>query len=157
VQKITPMLSFESQAEEAANFYCAVFKNSRITEIGRYGDTGPGPKGAVMTVAFELDGDTFVALNGVPFKFNEAISLVVNCDDQAEVDRMWEALLADGGKPVACGWLKDKFGLFWQVTPKELMRMIADKDAGKVSRVMGAMMQMIKLDLPTLRKAFEGV
>ena len=157
MQKITPMLWFDDKAEEAVTLYTSLFKNSRVTQVARYGDAGPGPKGSVMTMAFELDGQAFTALNGGPlFKFTEAISLVVNCDDQAEVDAVWDKLTADGGQPSRCGWLKDKFGLSWQVVPKAFVAMIADPDPIKVGRVMQAMMTMAKLDLATLKTAFDG-
>lgn len=156
MQKITPFLWYDTQAEAAANFYCSIFKNSKITSISRYGDSGPGPKGTVMTVAFELDGQPFTALNGGPhFKFTEAVSFVVNCETQAEVDRYWDKLL-EGGQPSQCGWLKDQYGLSWQIVPNVLMEMLQDKDPQKSQRVMAAMMQMIKLDVPTLQKAYDG-
>ena len=157
MQKITPFLWFDTQAEEAAKFYTSIFKNSKIKKIARYTKVGPGPEGSVMTVAFTLNGQDFVALNGGPnFKFTEAISLVVNCETQAEVDRYWKKLTAGGGKAVACGWLKDKYGLFWQITPTMLTRLIADKDPDKVNRVMTAMMQMVKLDIKKLKAAAKG-
>ena len=156
MQKITPFLWFDHQAEEAAKFYTAIFKNSKIKKITRYTKVGPGPEGSVMTVAFTLNGQDFVALNGGPnFKFTEAISLVVNCETQAEVDRYWKKLSA-GGKKVACGWLKDKYGLFWQITPTMLTKLIADKDPDKVNRVMTAMMKMVKLDIKKLKAAAKG-
>ena len=155
-QKITPFLWFDHQAEEAAKFYTSIFKNSKIKEIARYTKVGPGPEGSVMTVEFTLNGQDFVALNGGPnFKFTEAISLVVNCETQAEVDRYWKKLSA-GGKEVACGWLKDKYGLFWQITPTMLTKLIADKDLDKVNRVMTAMMNMVKLDIKKLKAAAKG-
>jgi len=156
MQKITPFLWFDNQAEEAANFYCSVFKNSKVGTVSRYGDSGPGPKGSVMTVAFELDGQHFTALNGGPiFKFTEAISLVVNCEDQEEIDYFWEKLSADGGKEVECGWLKDKYGLCWQVVPKILGELIQSDDPKKSERVMKALMQMKKLDVAKLKQAAE--
>src|SRR5215204_6180525 len=156
MQKIAPMLWFDTQAEEAANFYVSIFKNSKVTACSRYGDTGPGPKDSVMVAEFELNGQQFSALNGGPaFKFTEAISLVVNCESQEEVDYFWEKLSA-GGQEVECGWLKDKYGLFWQVTPTRLMEYLKDKDREKVDRVMAAMMKMKKLDLATLDRAYEG-
>jgi predicted 3-demethylubiquinone-9 3-methyltransferase (glyoxalase superfamily) len=156
MQKITPFLWFDHQAEEAAKFYTAIFKNSKIKKIARYTKVGPGPEGSVMTVEFTLNGQVFVALNGGPnFKFTEAISLVVNCETQAEVDRYWKKLSA-GGKKVACGWLKDKYGLFWQITPTMLAKLIADNDPAKVNRVMTAMMQMVKLDIKKLKAAAKG-
>src|ERR1044071_9693025 len=142
IQKITPFLWFDHEAEEAARFYTSVFGNSKIHAITRYGDAGPGPKGSVMTVAFELGGQKFTALNGGPiFKFTEAISFVVNCDIQEEVDYFWKKLSA-GGEESHCGWLKDKFGLSWQVVPTLLMEMLADKNTAKAQRVMHAMLQM---------------
>jgi predicted 3-demethylubiquinone-9 3-methyltransferase (glyoxalase superfamily) len=154
---ITPMLWFDKEAEEAARFYVSVFPNSKITATSRYGDAGPGPKGSVMTVAFELDGNPFTALNGGPlFKFNESVSFVIHCKDQAEVDRYWEKLVAGGGRHSDCGWLKDRYGLSWQVTPDMLLELITQPDDAKKQRVMKAMMQMQKLDIAVLRKAAEG-
>ncbi len=156
MQKITPFLWFDGQAEEAVKFYTSIFKNSKLKKIARYTKVGPGPEGSVMTVAFTLNGQDFVALNGGPnFKFTEAISLVVNCETQAEVDSYWKKLSA-GGKKVACGWLKDKYGLFWQITPTMLTKLIADKDPDKVNRVMTAMMKMVKLDIKKLKAASAG-
>ena len=156
MQKITPFLWFDGKAEQAAKFYTSLFKKSKIKKIARYTKVGPGPEGSVMTVEFTLNGQDFVALNGGPnFKFTEAISLVVNCETQAEVDRYWKKLSA-GGKQVACGWLKDKYGLFWQITPTMLTRLIADKDSDKVNRVMTAMMKMVKLDIKKLKAAAKG-
>jgi predicted 3-demethylubiquinone-9 3-methyltransferase (glyoxalase superfamily) len=153
MQKITPMLWFDSQAEEAAQFYTSIFKNSKIDQISRYGDHGPGPKGSAMTVAFTIGGQKFTALNGGPmFKFTEAISLVVNCDTQAEIDEYWSKLTADGGKEVQCGWLKDKYGLSWQIVPAVLSQLVSG-DAAKSARVMGALMKMVKLDIAALEKA----
>lgn len=157
MQKLSTFLWFKAEAEEAANFYTNVFPGAKIKHVVRYGDAGPGPKGNVMTVEFEAFGQTFVALNGNPeFAFNHAISFMIPCDTQAEVDDLWEKLLAGGGRPVACGWLKDKFGVSWQVTPAKLLQMINDPDAAKAKRTMQAMMQMIKLDLPTLERAHAG-
>jgi predicted 3-demethylubiquinone-9 3-methyltransferase (glyoxalase superfamily) len=154
LQKISPFLWFDHQAEEAARFYTSVFKNSRIGAVTRYGEGGPGPKGSVMTVAFELDGQTFTALNGGPlFKFTEAVSFVVNCETQQEVDEMWEKLLA-GGKEVECGWVKDKYGLAWQIVPTVLMEMLQDRDAERKERVMQAMLKMKKLDIAGLEAAY---
>ena len=154
MQKIVPMLWFNTEAEEAVKFYCSIFKNSHVTAVTRYTDLGPGPDGSVMTIAFELDGNPYVALNGGPtYTFTEAISLMVYCEDQTEVDRIWDGLLSGGGKPVACGWLKDQYGLAWQVVPTELMQMIADPDAAKVRAAMAAMMNMVKLDIAALRAA----
>ena len=155
MQKITPFLWFDTQAEEAANFYVSVFKNSRVITLARYGDTGPGPKGSVMTVEFELDGERFVGLNGGPnFKFTEAVSFVVNCKDQEEVDHFWEKLSA-GGKEVQCGWLKDKYGLSWQIVPTIAIEYLKDKDAEKSQRVMAAIMKMVKIDIANLKQAYE--
>lgn len=157
MQKITPFLWFDNQAEEAANFYVSIFKNSKIGTVARYGESGPGPKGSVMTVAFELDGEKFTALNGGPiFKFTEAISLVVNCEDQEEIDYFWEKLSVDGGKEVECGWLKDKYGLCWQVVPTILGELVQSDDPAKSERVMKALMQMKKLDIARLKQAAEG-
>jgi predicted 3-demethylubiquinone-9 3-methyltransferase (glyoxalase superfamily) len=159
-QKITPFLWFDSQAEEAANFYVSIFKQSRVGAITRYDDEGSKaagrPKGSVMTVEFELDGQKFTALNGGPhFKFTEAISLVVNCDDQKEVDHFWGKLSA-GGQEVQCGWLKDRFGLSWQVVPTALIEMLQDKDPEKSKRTMAAMLKMKKLDIDALKRAYDG-
>ena len=155
MRKITPFLWFDSQAEEAANLYVSIFKNSRILSVTRYGDAGPLPKGSVMTVSFELDGEPFVALNGGPvFKFTEAISFFVNCESQEEVDHFWEKLSV-GGKESRCGWLKDKFGLSWQIVPTALPRMLQDPDAAKSKRVMEAMLKMSKLDIGLLQRAYE--
>ena len=155
MQKITPFLWFDNNAEEAANFYVSVFKNSKVLNIARYGEVGPGPKGTVMTVEFELDGQEFVALNGGPqFKFTEAVSFVVNCDTQEEVDYYWERL-SEGGEKSRCGWLRDKFGLGWQVTPTILGKLLADKDQEKADRVMQTMLKMDKLDIEPLQRAYE--
>ena len=155
MQKITPFLWFDGNAEEAVNFYVSIFKNSKVLSIARYGEAGPGPKGTVMTAAFQLDGQEFVALNGGPqFKFTEAISFWVRCETQEEIDEMWEKLSAGGAKS-RCGWLKDKYGLSWQVVPPILAEMLQDKDAKKSQRVMAAMMQMDKIDISLLRKAYE--
>jgi len=153
-QKITTFLWFDNNAEEAANFYVSVFRNSRILQTSRFSDAGPGPKGGVMTITFELDGQQFTAMNGGPaFKFTEAISLAVLCESQEEVDYYWEKLTANGGQESQCGWLKDKYGLSWQITPVVLMRFIEDSDSAKVKRVMEAMMQMQKLDIKKLEEA----
>ncbi len=155
--KISPFLWFDSQAEEAANFYVSLFKNSKITSVARYGEAGPGPAGSVMTIGFELDGQIFTALNGGPmFQFTEAVSFVINCEDQAEVDAMWDGLIADGGQPSQCGWLKDRFGVSWQVVPTVLHELIGGPDAAKAGRAVAAMMQMTKLDIAKLRAAREG-
>ena len=155
-QKITTFLWFDNNAEEAVNFYTSIFKNSKILNTARYGDAGPGPKGSVMTIAFALDGQEFTALNGGPhFKFTEAISLVVHCQTQEEVDYFWEKL-SEGGQKVECGWLKDKFGLSWQIVPDVLLELIQDSDSQKTQRVMKAMMQMKKLDIKGLKQAADG-
>src|SRR5579863_4262911 len=146
MQKITPFLWFDDQAEEAARFYVSIFKNSKIGTIGRYGDAGPGPKGSVMMVTFELEGQHFMALNGGPhYKFTEAISLFVNCETQQEVDDLWEKLSA-GGHQDRCGWLKDKYGLSWQIIPAVLGKLMSDPDPEKSKRVMQVMLTMEKLD-----------
>jgi predicted 3-demethylubiquinone-9 3-methyltransferase (glyoxalase superfamily) len=159
MQKITPFLWFDKQAEEAASFYVSVFKNSKIQSITRYDEevakVSGQPEGSVMTVAFQLDGQEFIALNGGPqFKFTEAISIMVNCETQEEVDELWEKLSADG-EDGQCGWLKDKYGLSWQIVPTVLGEMLQDKDAEKAKRVTQAMLQMNKLDIETLRRAYE--
>src|ERR671919_3241398 len=144
MQKITPFLWFDNNAEEAMNFYVSIFKNSKVQTVSRYGEAGPGPAGTVMTAEFELEGQEFVALNGGPrFKFTEAISFVVNCETQEEVDHFWEKLSA-GGQEVQCGWLKDRFGVSWQVVPTVLVEMLQDKDRERSSRVMAAMLKMKK-------------
>ncbi len=154
-QKITPFLWFDNQAEEAANFYVSIFKNSRITGIDRYGAAGPLPKGTVMTVSFDLEGQGLIALNGGPeYKFTEAISFFVNCETQAEVDELW-AKLSAGGEEGPCGWLKDKYGLSWQIVPTILPELLSDPDPEKSQRVMRAMLQMKKLDISTLKRAYE--
>jgi predicted 3-demethylubiquinone-9 3-methyltransferase (glyoxalase superfamily) len=156
IQKITPFLWYDTEAEEAARFYTSIFPDSKIGAISRYGDAGPGPKGSVMVVSFTLAGQEFMALNGGPtYKLTEAISLMVNCETQAEVDRYWEKLL-DGGKAQACGWLKDKYGLSWQITPTMLIKHIGDPDPAKATRVMQAMMGMVKFDINALQKAYDG-
>ncbi len=153
-QKITPFLWYDTQAEEAANFYVSVFKNSKTLSVVRYGETGPGPKGSVLTVEFELEGQRFVALNGGPrFKFTEAVSFVVNCESQEEVDYFWAKLIADGGQESQCAWLKDKFGLSWQVVPKRAIQLL--KDPATSEKVMQAILQMKKIDIATLEKAAE--
>lgn len=159
---ITPFLWFNTQAEEAVNFYVSLFANSKITSISRYPEAGNeqhgGEPGKVMVVEFELSGRPFCAMNGGPhFKLDEAFSLQIDCETQEEIDRYWNALTSDGGQASDCGWCKDKFGLSWQVTPRRLMEMIASDDKAAVGRAMGAMMTMQKLDLPTLERAYEGV
>ena len=154
--RITPFLWFDNQAEEAARFYTSVFKNSKITHIARYLEGSPGPVGTVMTVGFELDGQPFTALNGGPlFKFTEATSFVVHCDTQEEVDEFWSKLSA-GGSESQCGWLKDKFGLSWQIVPTLLLEMLKDKDVEKSKRVTQAMLRMKKIDIKTLKQAYAG-
>ena len=155
MQKITPFLWFDGKAEEAMNFYASIFKNSQIGSITRYGEEGPGPAGTVMTATFQLDGQEFIALNGGPqFKFTEAISFSVNCEMQEEVDELWEKL-SQGGEQQQCGWLKDKFGLSWQINPTALGEMLGDKDPEKAGRVMKAMLQMKKIDIKILKQAYE--
>ena len=154
MQKITPFLWFDHQAEEAAAFYTSIFKGSTVDAITRYGDVGPGPKGSVMTVVFVIEGQQFIALNGGPqFKFTEAISFAVNCETQKEIDELWEKLSA-GGQTVECGWLKDKYGLSWQIVPAFLGEMMQDKDTKRSQRVMQAMLQMKKLDIAGLERAY---
>jgi len=154
MQKITPFLWFDTEAEDAAKFYTAVFKDSSVDRIARYGDAGPGPKGSVMVAEFTLNGQQFVALNGGPhYKITPAVSFVVNCRDQAEVDYYWDKLTADGGKPVQCGWLTDKFGVSWQVVPTILTELMVDPDKAKAKRVTEAMMKMVKLDVAGLTQA----
>ena len=155
MQKITPFLWFDDKAEEAMNFYVSIFKNSKIVSVTRYGEAGPGPKGTAMTATFQLDGQEFAALNGGPlFKFTEAISFVVNCKTQEEVNEFWEKL-SEGGEKSRCGWLKDKYGLSWQIVPTVLEEMLQDNDAGRSQRVMRAMLQMDKIDIAGLKRAYE--
>ncbi|WP_020600391.1 VOC family protein [Spirosoma panaciterrae] len=156
MQKITTFLTFNDQAEEAAQLYTSLFKNSKITSISHYGEGAPAPAGSVMSVTFQLDGQEFSALNGGSyFKFAEGISLFVNCETQEEVDRYWEKL-SEGGEKGPCGWLKDKFGVSWQIVPSKLGQFLGDKDPEKAKRVMQAMLKMNKLDIPTLERAYEG-
>lgn len=156
MQRITPFLWFDNNAEEAMNFYVSVFKNSRVGRVTRYGDAGPGPAGTVMTVEFELDGQEFVGLNGGPhFHFTEAVSFTVRCETQEEIDYYWDKL-SEGGATSRCGWLKDKFGLSWQVEPRILGDLMADKDPVKAKRVMEAMLKMDKIDIEPIRRAYEG-
>jgi len=153
-QKITPFLWFDKEAEAAATFYTSVFKDASIDSKSFYGDNAPLPKGTVLTIGFTLNGIKFTALNGGPvFKFNESVSFVVHCDSQEEVDYYWENLLKDGGAESQCGWLKDKYGLSWQVVPDKMIELLTDPDKEKANRVMQAMMQMVKIDLPALEKA----
>jgi predicted 3-demethylubiquinone-9 3-methyltransferase (glyoxalase superfamily) len=155
-QRITPFLWFDDKAEEAMNHYVSIFKNSRVLNVSRYGDAGPGPSGTVMSVTFELDGQQFIALNGGPhFAFTEAISFFVNCQTQQEVDELWDKL-CEGGQPSQCGWLKDKYGLSWQIIPKSLGEMLGDPNPEKSGRVMRAMLQMQKIDVKTLERAYAG-
>ena len=154
MQKITPFLWFDNNAEEALNLYTSIFPNSKTVAITRYGAAGPGPEGSVMTASFELEGQEFIALNGGPhFKFTEAISFVVHCDTQEEVDRYWNELLA-GGQESQCGWLKDKFGLSWQIVPRQLTRLIQDKDARKAQNVLQAKMKLRKIIIADLEEAY---
>jgi predicted 3-demethylubiquinone-9 3-methyltransferase (glyoxalase superfamily) len=156
MKKITPFLWFDGKAEEAMNFYVSIFKNSKVVGITRYGEAGPGPKGTVMTAKFELDGQEFVALNGGPlFTFTEAISFVVNFETQQEVDEFWKKL-SKGGTKSRCGWLKDKYGLSWQIVPTVLPELIQDKDPEKSQRVMQAMLQMDKIEIEALKRAYLG-
>lgn len=156
MQKIHPFLWYDNNAEEAVHFYASVFKNSKIGKTSRYGDAGPGPKGSVMIMEFELEGQAFTALNGGPvFKFTPAISLFVNCKTQQEVDELWDKLSA-GGRTDQCGWLQDKFGLSWQIVPTLLGELMGDKDPVKAKRVMEAMLKMTKLDLAKLQQAYDG-
>ncbi len=156
MQKITPCLWFDTQAEEAVQHYLSIFKNSKITGVTRYGEDGFLPAGTVMTITFQLEGQDFMALNGGPhFTFSPAISFFVNCETQAEIDTLWQRLL-EGGEEEQCGWLKDKFGVSWQIVPAELGSMLQDPDAEKVRRVTQALLQMVKLDIGALRKAYQG-
>jgi len=154
MSKISPFLWFDDQAEEAANYYVSLFPNSKIISVARYGEGAPGEPGKVMTVEFELDGQRITALNGGPvYKLSEAFSFSIDCEDQAEVDRYWDALLADGGRPSQCGWLTDRFGLSWQVVPKALHRLMTNPDRAAAQRAMQAMLQMVKLDVAQLEAA----
>ena len=157
MQKITPFLWFDNNADEAVKFYTSVFKNSKLINARHYGDAGPGPKGTIMTATIELEGQQLILLNGGPmFKFTEATSLFINCKTQEEVDYYWDKLTANGGKESQCGWLKDKFGVSWQVTPTVLIDMLHDKDATKAERVMKAMLQMRKIDISKLKASYDG-
>lgn len=156
MQKITPMLWFNDEAEDAARFYVSVFKDAGILETSHYGADSPAP-GKVLVVKFQLQGQEYLALNGLQDRpFSDAVSLMVNCKDQREVDYYWDQLLAGGGEPIACGWLKDKYGFRWQVTPTVLMQYINDKDKAKAGRAMAAMMQMVKIDIAAIQKAYHG-
>jgi predicted 3-demethylubiquinone-9 3-methyltransferase (glyoxalase superfamily) len=159
MSKITPCLWFDSEAEEAAAFYTSLFPNSKVTEVSRYGDSGMGDPGSVLTVGFELDGDPFVALNGgkMDWAFNESISFQIDCADQAEVDHYWDGLLAGGGEESQCGWLKDRYGVSWQVVPVALVELMKDPDPAVAERVTSAMLKMSKLDVEALRAAAKGV
>ena len=157
MQKITPFLWFDNQAEEAMNFYVSIFKNSRVGDIVRYGDTCPGPKGQVMTADFVIAGQQFIGLNAGPqFKFTEAISFFVDCKTQEEVDELWNKLISDGGEESMCGWLKDKYGLSWQIIPSALGEMMGDKDPEKAQRVVQAMLKMNKIIIADLKQAYDG-
>jgi predicted 3-demethylubiquinone-9 3-methyltransferase (glyoxalase superfamily) len=156
VQKITPFLWFDGNAEEAMNFYMSIFDDAKVASIARYSDAGPGPAGSVMTAAFTLCGQDFIALNGGPqYHFTPAISFVVACETQAEIDRYWDGLVA-GGKPVQCGWLTDKYGLSWQIVPTTIRTMMQDKDPERRARVMQAIFKMVKLDIAELQRAYDG-
>ena len=156
-QKITPFLWFDNQAEEAAQFYTSIFKSSKILETSRYGDAGPGPKGSVMVIKFEIAGMEVTALNGGPrFTFSEAFSFVVSCENQEEIDEYWRRLTAGGGQESMCGWLKDKFGFSWQIVPKQMGKLMSPKDPQKANRVMRALLQMRKLDIAKLEQAAEA-
>jgi predicted 3-demethylubiquinone-9 3-methyltransferase (glyoxalase superfamily) len=157
MQKITPFLWFDGQAEEAAEHYVSIFDNSRIVSVERYGEAGPGPAGTAMTVHFELEGQEFIGLNGGPeYRFTEAISFYVGCETQDEVDALWEKLTADGGEPGPCGWLKDRYGVSWQVIPNVLPALLGDPDPERAGRAMKAMLSMSKIDIQSLRDAHEG-
>ena len=156
MNKITPFLWFNNQAEEAMNFYISIFKYSKVVNVSRYGKGGPNPEGMLFTATFQLDGQEFTAVNGGPqFPFTEAISLFVNCKDQQEVDELWEKL-SEGGEKGQCGWLKDRYGLSWQIVPTVLLELMQDKDKDKANRVREAMLQMHKIDIKTLEQAYEG-
>jgi predicted 3-demethylubiquinone-9 3-methyltransferase (glyoxalase superfamily) len=156
MQKIVPSLWFDFNAEEAIDFYMSIFKNSKIVNVSRYGEPGPGPKGAVMAMTFQLEGQEFFAINGGPqFPFTPAVSMFVNCESQQQVDELWEKL-STGGEKGQCGWLQDKFGLSWQIIPKALMELMQDKDPVKSQRVFKAMLQMTKIDVEGLKRAYRG-
>ena len=157
MQKIATFLWYDHQAEEAVNFYCSLFADSKITQVSHYGEAGPGASGSVMTITFQLAGQEFIALNGGPYAAaTPALSLYVHCENQAEVDRLWDAFLARGGTPQQCGWLVDKYGIPWQIVPDRLIELIGSADTEKSQRAMAAMMKMIKIDIPTLEKAYAG-
>lgn len=156
MQKITPFLWFDGKAHEAAKYYVSIFKNSKILKVERYGDAGPGPKGSVMIAEFQIEGQKFIALNGGPmYKFTPAVSFMVYCNDQKEIDRLWKKLTA-GGKGIQCGWLEDKYGVSWQIVPKIFFKMMGDKDKKKSQRVFTAMMKMVKFDIAALQRAYSG-
>jgi predicted 3-demethylubiquinone-9 3-methyltransferase (glyoxalase superfamily) len=156
MHRITPCLWFDTQGEEAANFYISIFKNSRIVDVAHYGEGAPRPAGTVMTVAFELDGQPFTALNGGPeFTFNEAVSFQVHCETQEDVDHFWESL-SDGGEPGSCGWLKDKYGVSWQIVPAELPALLGDPDPQRAQRAMTALLGMGKIDIDAIKRAADG-
>jgi predicted 3-demethylubiquinone-9 3-methyltransferase (glyoxalase superfamily) len=157
MQKITPFLWFDGNAEDAINFYTSVFKDSSILSVSRCGEAGPGPVGSVLVAKFSILGQEFLALNGGPLnKFTDAVSFMINCESQEEVDYYWNSLTADGGEPVQCGWLRDKFGLSWQVTPTILGELLANPDEAKAGRVLMAMMEMVKIDIAALKRAADG-
>ncbi|RYD58364.1 MAG: VOC family protein [Sphingobacteriales bacterium] len=156
MQKITPFLWFDNNAEEAIQLYTSLFKNSKVKDIVRYGPMGPGPEGSVMTASFEIEGQEFAVINGGPmYKFTEAVSFVIHCDSQEEVDLYWNKL-SEGGQEQMCGWLKDRFGLSWQIIPRAMIQMFKDKDGKRAQRAMQAMMKMRKIDIPALQRAFDG-
>lgn len=156
-QKITPFLWFDHEAEEAGKYYVSIFKNSKFLGVTRYGEAGPGPAGSVMTATFQLEDQVFTGVNGGPhFKFTEAVSFVIHCKSQEEVDHYWNKLIADGGQESQCGWLRDKYGLSWQVVPDALLQMLKDPDPKKSQRVMQAMLQMKKIEIPKLEQAYKG-
>jgi predicted 3-demethylubiquinone-9 3-methyltransferase (glyoxalase superfamily) len=158
MQKITTFLTFDGQAEEAVRLYTSLFEGSRILSERRYGPAGPGPEGSLMTASFELAGQEFMALNGGPsFEFSQGISLFVDCENQEEVDRLWDGFIADGGRPDQCGWLTDRFGVAWQIVPRALGELLGDEDPEKAGRVMEAMLGMQKIEVDGLRRAYEGV
>ena len=157
MQKISTFIWFDNNAEDAMNFYLTIFKDSKVTKVARNPPGAPGPEGALLVASIQLEGQEFVLMNGGPgHPLTDAISLTINCTSQEEVDHYWDGLLAGGGSPIACGWLKDKFGLFWQVTPTMLPQLLSDPDRAKAGRVMQAMMKMVKLDIPALKAAAEG-
>jgi predicted 3-demethylubiquinone-9 3-methyltransferase (glyoxalase superfamily) len=154
---IIPSLWFDTEAEEAAHFYTSIFKDSEIVDVTHYGEAGPRPAGTVLTVTWRIQGQEFIGLNGGPeFKFNEALSFLVNCESQEEVDELWEKLTAEGGQPGPCGWLKDKYGLSWQIVPTRLNELLGDEDPEKANRVMKAMLQMGKIEIDDLERAYRG-